>query len=115
MSVTVKKHGPIAVVAPSGELWGGEETAELSRAVERLTDEGNTKLILDLSKVGHVNRTGLGTLIQVRANYINRNGRAVLCGIGKSLTNILVVTKLSAAFEVFDTEAEAIASLQSLV
>lgn len=115
MSVTVKKHGPIAVVTPGGTLWGGNETAQFRDKIDTLIAEKNRGLVINLSKVNHLNQTALGILHHTHVNYGLRGGQVKVCGVAKRIMNILIITKLSLVFEIFDTEAEAIASLQSSV
>ena len=115
MSVTVKKHGPIAVVTPSGTLWGGDETTLFRQKIDELIAEKNLRLVIDLSKVNHLNQTALGVLHQTHVNYSLRRGQVKLCGVAKRVNNLLIITKLSLVFEILDTEAEAITSLQPLV
>ena len=115
MSVKVVKHGPIVVVTPGGTLWGGDETTQFRDKIDELIAEKNSRLVIDLSKVNHLNQTALGVLHHAHVDYSLRGGKVRLCGVAKRVNNLLVITKLSLVFEILDTEAEAIASLQSAV
>jgi anti-anti-sigma regulatory factor len=54
----------------------------------------------------------LGVLIAGHATYSKRDAKFKLCAVDKKIQSIFVVTKLSLVFEVFDEEAEAIASFK---
>jgi anti-sigma B factor antagonist len=106
-------HGPVAVLSPEGTLWGGEETNQLRDAIDELVKQGNMFLVLDLSKVNHLNSTALGLLVSTHTNYTKRGGSVKLCALEKRISNLLVITKLSMVFEVHDTLEDALASFAS--
>jgi anti-sigma B factor antagonist len=103
----------IAVVEPRGSLVGGEETDDLKRKILDLTEQGNKKLIIDLSNVAYLNSAGLGALVQIYTTYTRNGGVVKLCGLEKSVRNIFVMTKLMSVFDVATSRKEAISSLQN--
>ncbi|HWN83314.1 MAG TPA: STAS domain-containing protein [Candidatus Udaeobacter sp.] len=106
-------HGPVAVLTPEGTLWGGDETNQLRDAIDELVKQGNMYLVLDLSKVNHLNSTALGLLVSTHTNYTKRGGSVKLCALEKRISNLLVITKLSMVFEVHETLEDALASFAS--
>lgn len=110
MALKSRQLGSIAILAPSGYLMGGEETDELDKGIEKLLEDGNRNLILNLSETQHLNSTALGALIRARDGYVRRGGQMKLAALDKRIENIFVVTKLSMVFDVYATEALAIAS-----
>jgi len=110
MKVEKLAGGKVAVLQPKGSLTGNRETDELRSALEQLGKEGNTRAIIDLSRVRYINSTGIGVLIAGYNDYNQRGGKIRLCGLSDSLENVLVITKLTQVFEVYPNEKEALAS-----
>ena len=111
MSVRVEKNGDVAIVSPEGNFFGGKETDELSRVINEMIESGNTKMVLDLGKVVHLNSIAIGILVRAYLNYQKRSGRIILANVDKRIQNVFVITKLSLVFEVTDTRQEALAAL----
>jgi anti-sigma B factor antagonist len=110
MGVKRVMNGPVAIISPEGTLWGGEETSNLRGAIDELIQEGNTQLVIDLSKVDHLNSTALGLLVSTHSNYVKRGGKVKLCSLEKRIRNLLLITKLSMVFEVHESLDDALAS-----
>jgi len=111
MAVRVEKLGDVAIVAPEGNFFGGNETDELDRTFKELIAIQNAKMVLDLGKVSHLNSIAIGLLVGAYTNYQKRGGRIVLANVDRRIQNVFVVTKLSLVFEVADTRQEALAAL----
>ncbi|MEI6091048.1 MAG: STAS domain-containing protein [bacterium] len=100
-----------AILRLSGQFVGGDETDELRTSIKRLAEEGNSKLIIDLSKTTYLNSTALGVLISGHTSFVKNNGKIVLCNVSKSIENIFVITKLTLVFDITETLDEAIKKL----
>jgi anti-sigma B factor antagonist len=105
------QSGTIGVVEVKGSLVGGEETDELRSAVADFVEQGNKKLVIDLSKVTYLNSTAIGVLVSAHTTYSRNGGKVKLCGINKNINNIFVITKLTMVFEVCETRDDAVALL----
>lgn len=105
---TTLENGTIGVIEVKGSLVGGDETDELRRHISDFVQQGNKKLVIDLSKVTYLNSTAIGVLVSTHTSYSRIGGRLVLCGINKNINNIFVITKLTMVFQVHDTQEEAI-------
>jgi anti-sigma B factor antagonist len=102
------QSGKIGLIEVKGSLVGGEETDELRSAVADFVEQGNKKLVIDLSKVTYLNSTAIGVLVSAHTTYSRNNGQVKLCGINKNINNIFVITKLTLVFEVCETREEAL-------
>jgi len=111
VKTTTLQNGKIGVIEVKGSLVGGEETDELRGAVADFIEQGNKKLIIDLSKVTYLNSTAIGILVSAHTTYSRNKGTVKLCGINKNINNIFVITKLTLVFEVSDTREDAVESL----
>lgn len=108
VKTTTLQSGKIGVIEVKGSLVGGEETDELRSAVADFVEQGNKKLIIDLSKVTYMNSTAIGVLVSAHTTYSRNKGQAKLCGINKNINNIFVITKLTMVFDVCDTREDAV-------
>ena len=105
-----REVGPIKILTPKGYLTGGDETDELQKTIESLSEGGNKSLVINLGETQHLNSTALGVLIRAHSNYVRRGGQMKLCSVDKRIENICVITKLSLVFDVYPSEEQAIAS-----
>jgi anti-sigma B factor antagonist len=104
-------EGRVVILEPKGSLVGGDETDELKKTIQSLLEQGNRKLIIDLGGVEYLNSSAIGVLVSGHTSYVNRQGKVVLCNVGKSITNIFVVTKLSTIFNSAETRQEAVSEI----
>ena len=94
-----------------GQFIGGNETEELRETLRKAAEDKKNTLIMNLEKVTYLNSTALGILMSAYTNFVKRNGRVVLCGVGKSIENLFVITKLTLVFPIYETLDEAIKSI----
>jgi anti-anti-sigma factor len=106
----VSLENDITVLELKGRFIGGEETDELRKTINELQEKQNKKLVIDLNKVLYLNSTALGILVSTHTHYAKLGGSVKLCGIGKSIENIFVITKLTMVFQVYEGQLEAVAS-----
>jgi len=109
----VLQDGKIVVLELSGNYVGGDETDALRDAIKKVSEEGNTMLVIDLGEVSYLNSTALGVLISAHANYSKRGGKVKLCQLNKNLENLFVITKLSLIFDTYSSQMEAVASFSN--
>jgi len=98
----------IAVLELHGPLVDYEETGALKAKATELFGQGNRKLVIDLSDVGYVNSLGIGSLVSIYTMYTKGNGKIRLAGMGKSIKNVFVITRLISIFDVDETREDAI-------
>jgi len=108
IKTTTAQGGTIGIIEVKGSLVGGEETDELRVAVTDFIEQGNKKLVIDLSKVTYLNSTAIGVLVSAHTTYSRNKGAVKLCGINKNINNIFVITKLTMVFDVCETREDAL-------
>ena len=110
MAVRRKQVRSITVISLKGSFFGDKETDELQKAIMDEAASGNTRLVLDLSDCEAMNSIAIGVLMRGYTNYKGRNGEIKLCGLGKRMKSIFVMTKLIMLFDHHDTEEQALAA-----
>lgn len=85
----------------------------LLSVIEQLIDEGRVNILVNLSEVRSVDSDGLGEIVRGFNDARQAGGRLALCGVAVHLRELLVTTKLDEYIPVFDSEHEAVRSLQA--
>jgi anti-sigma B factor antagonist len=110
VAVRRKQVRSITVISLKGSFFGDKETDELQKTIMDEAASGNTRMVLDLSDCDAMNSIAIGVLMRGYTNYKGRGGEIKLCGLGKRMNQIFVMTKLIMLFDHHDTEEQAIAS-----
>jgi anti-sigma B factor antagonist len=100
----------ILILDLNGRIVAGPDAADLRRAMSSVGDHGRTKVILNLKKVDYIDSTGLGTLVIGHSSMAKAGGAMKLLHLSKRAAQLLILTKLSTVFEIFDDEQAAINS-----
>ncbi|MBV8550262.1 MAG: STAS domain-containing protein [Acidobacteriaceae bacterium] len=99
----------ITILSLRGRLVAGS-SAEVSERFDALLAEGVRNLIGDLADVSHIDSTGLGLLVRGHSIMKAAGGAFKLLNLSQRSAQLLVLTKLSTVFEIFDDEQAAINS-----
>lgn len=103
-----RRHG-IAVITPEGDI-NHAEMARVKNAITELVREAESRVVLDLSSVEHINYITLGVLVE-RAGRLRRCGGDLhLAGLSEYVRKILQFSGVEDLLMIFDSVAAAIAS-----
>jgi anti-sigma B factor antagonist len=72
--------------------------------------EGRKKIVLNMDGVTFIDSAGLGTLVAAHHSAKAQGASLRLCHLGTKFQEVLQITKLMTIFDVYNTEAEAVAS-----
>jgi len=100
----------IAILDLDGRLTVGNEMATYREAMKILIDAGKRSIILNMAKVDYVDSTGLGALVMSYTTLHKAGGQVRLLNLTRRSIELLVMTKLTTIFEVFDDEQNAVNS-----
>ena len=109
MRVRERWFNGVAVIDVAGAL-SGAYPSPLKDAVCRMVRKGETRIIINLRGVAHVDSAGLGLLVACYTRATRADATIVLADATPRLYELLSMTKLLSIFDIFDTESEAIAS-----
>jgi anti-sigma B factor antagonist len=110
MDLDVTQEGRVTVVAVSGDLVIGDAENEFKKAIAGLLERGEVFLLIDCTRLGIVDSTGLGALVRALTTAQNEGGQTKLSNVGTQLRRLLEMTKLDSVFEIYKDRQEAIAS-----
>jgi anti-sigma B factor antagonist len=109
MNITERTLNDVTVLDLEGNL-ALEGNEQFRRHVAATIDAGARKLILNLAGVPYMDSSGLGELISCYTAMQKLSGSVKLLHVNDRLQHLLVVTKLNALFETFNSEPAAISS-----
>lgn len=113
LTINERSAGDVIILDLSGKITIGEGSVQLRESVRRLLEQGNKNLLIDLGKVDYVDSSGIGELVSCFTTTKNQGGHLKLLNLTKRIKDLLSITKLLTVFEVFEDEAEALASFNS--
>ena len=111
MDIQERTHGVVALIDVSGRLVAGEQSGQLKDKVNSLIFQGRRQIVLNLAGVSYIDSMGLGELVATHATMARQGGQIVLVALTARVQDLLAICRLLTVFDVFDTEAEALASL----
>jgi anti-sigma B factor antagonist len=100
----------IVILDLVGDLVFGPEDAELRDKLLALRTAGQVNIIFNLKEVHRIDSTGLGTLVFALARLRKAGGNLALANLNRSHLQLLQLTRLGLAFEIFPDEHEAVNS-----
>ena len=110
LKTTNREVDGVAIVALDGRIILGEESNTLREKVKGLIAEGKNKIVLNMDNVTFIDSAGLGTLVAAHHSAKSQGASLRLCHLGSKFQEVLQITKLLTVFDVYKTEAEAVAS-----
>lgn len=110
LSVGRRELDGIIILDLAGRLVAGPEAGEARGAFEEAVSNGNNRVVLNMKDVDYIDSTGLGTLVIGHSAASDAGGTMKLLNLSKRSAQLLVLTKLSTVFEIFDDEQSAVNS-----
>ncbi|HEX9640539.1 MAG TPA: STAS domain-containing protein [Candidatus Krumholzibacteria bacterium] len=112
MKIKHRQEGEITVLELSGKIMGGDDFDLFKSTVDKLVEEGQIDVLLNMSKVKWINSTGLGLIVSSYSTIVKNGGRMKVCEVSDRIDNIFQVTQLELLFETFDEEAAGLKSFE---
>jgi len=110
MKMDERKVGRVMVLDLSGRIVAGEGTALLRNAIADLTARGEENIVLNLARVPYIDSAGIGELVSSFVAVRRKSGSLKLLNPTRRVREVLEIVKLLTAFQVFDNEADALAT-----
>jgi anti-sigma B factor antagonist len=110
LEVREKEADGIVILELHGRLVAGPDSGDFRRKITELINTGRTSVILDMKRLDFIDSTGLGTLVVAHTQLQKAGGSVKLLNVSKRNMQLMILTKLSTVFEMFDDEQAAIDS-----
>lgn len=109
MGFQVEKQGEVTVVDVEGQLIVGNRQ-ELKQKVLDALEGGTRRFVIDFTKTGYIDSSGLGVLVSLSKKVREQGGELRLAGLNEDLQTLFELTKLDTLFAIAKTPAEALAA-----
>ncbi len=113
MKTRVREVNNVRILDLEGKITIGSGDIELRQRIEDSVTAGSTNILLNFAGVTHIDSSGIGELVGCYTTMARRGGKMKLLNLTQKITDILHVTQLITVFDVYDNEAEALASFQA--
>jgi anti-sigma B factor antagonist len=113
MEFQERSVGPVTIVDVCGRFDLADANGRLKDKISSLLFETRRLIVLNLAGVTYIASTGLGELAATHAMVTRQGGRIVLLNLTKRVEDLLALCRLLTVFDVFETEAEAVADLSA--
>ena len=111
MTTLIRHHDGVTIVEPKGKIVGNN-VSELRAAIfPNIAAYDEPRILVNFKHAKKMDSSGLGMLMRARSLAKQKNGRMAVIHVGKHINNLLVLSRLSALFEHFETENEAVSVL----
>lgn len=107
MSFTLDRRDDVLFVEVDGQLVVTNRQ-EFKQAILDALEQGARTVIVDFSKSGYIDSSGLGALVSISKRVRDAGGDLRLAGLNDDLRTLFELTRLDALFPLFATRADAL-------
>jgi anti-sigma B factor antagonist len=104
-----KGSGGVTVVQVDGQLIVGNRH-ELKELIQGALDSGERRVLVDFSRTGYIDSSGLGALVSISKRVRETGGELRIAGLNDDLRSLFELTKLDTLFTISETPDQALAS-----
>lgn len=113
VEITLRQIGDVSILDCKGRIiLGADGSSNLRDTVRGYMAKGHKKMLLNLAETSYIDSSGIGELVSGFTTLSNHGGQLKLLGMSQGIKDLIAFTKLYTIFEVYDNEAEAVASFQ---
>ena len=105
MSWEIKEEGKLLTVAVEGRLVAAVAPDLREDILGKMTEGVN--VLFDLSRMNHIDSSGLGALVQILQKAKAGGGKVILAALQPGPKIVFDITKVSRVFEIVPTVADA--------
>jgi anti-sigma B factor antagonist len=110
LSIASRERENVRILDLDGRLTVGPEASQLRDSIQACAEAGELNVVLNLADVSFIDSTGLGALVICYTTLRKAGGQLKLVNLNRRNIELLVLTKLTAVFEIFSDEQDAVNS-----
>jgi anti-sigma B factor antagonist len=110
LEIRQRENEGIMILDLKGRLTAGESVPKLRETIRSLLDSGRKNILLNMKGVDYIDSTGLGSMVICYTSAKKEGGAVKLLDLSRRNIELLVLTKLTTVFEIFNEERDAINS-----
>ena len=108
--INERRIDDVTVLDLKGRIRITGRTGGLHNSIRSLVAKGKTRILLDLSQVTHIDSSGLDELVASCVSAGNQGGEIKLLHPTEQMREVITTANLSALFDIYNNEYDAIAS-----
>jgi anti-sigma B factor antagonist len=112
LRVTSRVVNDVTILDMAGRIDLGEGSVVFRDTIRGLLGKDIRKIVANMSEVSYIDSSGIGEVFSGVVLAMNRGGSLRLSNLTKRVKDLLQITKLYTAIDVYDTEDSAVASFQ---
>lgn len=110
--IAERYHDKIVVLDVQGQVAAGEPDPALRERIVELVDKGYRRFVIDLRRTPQMDSMALAEIVRGYIRALREGGAVKFVGATSRVRLLLDVTRLTTAFELFDSEADALRSYE---
>jgi anti-sigma B factor antagonist len=110
VKISSRKVDKATILDVSGNIDMSNSPEVRKALLREIREKGVTRVVLNLSGVGYIDSSGVASLVEGLKASRESGSRFVLFGLNDSAREVLKISHLLKLFEVYDDEAQAMAS-----
>jgi len=115
MEITSREVGSVTVVTVHGRMTADESNGRVKETIGDLIAKGRKQVVVNLEGISYMDSGGLGEMVACYASANRAGGAVRLANTTKRIKDLLIITKLSTVFDMFESEADAVRSFGAAV
>ncbi len=110
LAIEQREREGIIILDLKGRITVGAEATSMRERLRAQAAAGSLNFILNLRDVDYIDSTGLGAMVVCFTSLRKLGGKLKLENLNRRNIELLVLTKLTTVFEIFDDEQDAVNS-----
>ena len=111
MEINRRESGEIVVFDINGEI-DLYNAPEIKDKIKEEMNKNKVNIVINLDKVSYIDSSGIGVLISSLSNLKKVGGALKLINVYASVRKVFELTKLTSFFDIYDSEADALAAFK---
>jgi len=113
MEYSAEIKNDILLFTLKGDLIGEVKGPQLLEEVNNAINQEVVLCAVDISAVKYINSSGIGVLITILTKFRNQGGEVCIVNPSDHVQKLLIITKLTAIFNISDNLEQAVQTLKS--
>jgi anti-sigma B factor antagonist len=110
VTIQSRVDGTVTILQIRGTLTANVGERGLRDAIRAAIDSGSLAVVVNMGEAAAIDSSGVSDLASGHMMLSSAGRSLKICCLSQKLKDVFVITRLSTVFEVFETEAEALAS-----
>jgi anti-sigma B factor antagonist len=113
MNIETENIDGILVLKPCDPIIDASSAADFKSQLVAWIEEGNARILLDLSFIAFIDSSGLGAIISL-LKLLSGKGDICLCSIGDQVMSLFKLTRMDRIFRIYPSSALAVEAMKAV-